>query len=84
MKGTTVLQEFHASAYGFKDKEFCVVYFKNNKWRIYEQSCYSFRDFKKLSDKNRLIEEVMMEKRVKRENVRLAQVKVLIAEYIEQ
>ncbi len=46
----------------------CVAYFKNGRWRIYEGSSYDVRSGKTA---NKLIDEVMEEKKVKRQKIKL-------------
>jgi ribosomal protein L20A (L18A) len=72
-----------AKEYGFRKSDIVVLYKKKDKWKIYGQGTYyGLRLSKPRRFIDELIEEVMSEKRVKRENVKIGKVTDLIVEEI--
>ena len=63
-----------------KNYGYAVAYFKANKWRFYENSTYNV---KSLEEKQELIEEVRLEKKVARENIKLVDFQTIECREIE-
>ena len=63
-----------------KNYGYAVMYYKADKWRFYENSTYNV---KSLEEKRELIEEVRLEKKVVRENIKLVDFQTIECREIE-